>query len=87
MSDNDAKYSARQKSETQEPETQDPQRRFSFFRGGCKGCQACVELMPECFEWDDDEDKPILKHDCAQESRIRECMSYCPEDCIELEDD
>ncbi len=65
----------------------DPKRKIAFFRGACKGCQACVSLLPECFGWDEDEEKPFLKDDCAPESRIRECMSYCPEDCIEIEEE
>lgn len=66
---------------------QEPELVFSLYRGACKGCQACVELLPECFDWDEDDDKPVLKKDCAPESRIRECMAYCPEDCIELDED
>ena len=68
-------------------ESNDPVRTFSLFIGLCKGCQACVELLPECFEWDHDEEKPVLLDDCARESRIRHCMAHCPKDCIELDDE
>lgn len=66
---------------------QNDMKQIAFYRGACKGCQACVEMLPECFGWDEDEQMPFLKEDCASEARIRECMSYCPEDCIEIEDE
>ncbi len=62
-------------------------KKIVFYPGTCKGCQACVEMMPECFGWDEDMQHPYLIEDCAEEGRIRECMSYCPEDCIEIEDE
>lgn len=69
------------------PDEQEPRCKIAFYRGACKGCQACVELLPECFGWDEDEEKPFLKEEFAPEARIRECMSYCPEDCIEIEEE
>lgn len=61
------------------------QKKISFYPGTCKGCQACVELLPECFGWDEDMQRPYLLCDHADEERVRECMAYCPEECIDLD--
>jgi ferredoxin len=60
---------------------------ISCSHGGCKGCMACVEIAPHVFGWDEDLDVPFLKVDRVPEDLARELVSYCPDDCIEMEDD
>lgn len=61
-------------------------KRITFSPGGCKMCEACVSLAPECFEIDNDTGMLIQKEDCVDEDLAHELCSYCPEDCIEMED-
>ncbi|MBG0776716.1 MAG: ferredoxin [Desulfovibrionaceae bacterium] len=61
--------------------------RISLSLGGCKGCEACVSLEPECFEWNEDTERPVLKRDCLDREAAQQLVSYCPKDCISIEDD
>ncbi|TVM17343.1 ferredoxin [Oceanidesulfovibrio indonesiensis] len=61
-------------------------KRVSFSPGGCKMCEACVSLAPECFEIDQDTGMLMQKIEYVDEDLARELCAYCPEDCIEMED-
>ncbi|TVM33013.1 hypothetical protein DQK91_12660 [Oceanidesulfovibrio marinus] len=61
-------------------------KRINFSLGGCKQCEACVSIAPDCFEIDENTGMPFLKKECADEDVVRELCAYCPEDCIEMED-
>ncbi|SKA69327.1 ferredoxin [Desulfobaculum bizertense] len=52
----------------------------------CSGCMGCVEMHPELFEWDEVNEKVVLKKEKVSADEIHEMLSLCPQDCIELED-
>lgn len=54
--------------------------------GRCHGCMGCVELNPEIFEWDENNDQPHLLKGRASEEEIQEVIACCPKDCIFLAD-
>jgi ferredoxin len=66
--------------------TIDETREIGLDLGRCHGCMGCVELAPELFEWDDDNDQPRLRKGRATEEEVREVMACCPKDCIFLAD-
>lgn len=49
----------------------------------CCGCQACIELCPELFGWDEINEQVIVKRECASPDEVAQAMAYCPNDCIE----
>jgi len=49
----------------------------------CSGCQACIEMCPELFGWDDVSERVVLKKECAIAEDIDQAIAYCPNDCIE----
>ena len=52
----------------------------------CVGCEACVELCPEIFEFDEDNEKALVKMpEGGDEDCINEAMDSCPSDCITYE--
>jgi ferredoxin len=52
----------------------------------CIGCQSCVEICPDVFGFDEDEEKAYVLEgfdanaDCAEEAQ-----ASCPADCIAIE--
>ncbi len=49
----------------------------------CLGCEACVELCPDIFEFVEDTEKAIvIKEEGGDEECIEESMDSCPADCI-----
>lgn len=54
----------------------------------CIGCQSCVEICPEVFGFDEDEEKAYVIDpeggdvDCAEEA-----AASCPAECITIEED
>ncbi|PTN31373.1 hypothetical protein C6366_18180, partial [Desulfonatronum sp. SC1] len=50
----------------------------------CTSCQACVELCPEVFGWDEDQELPYLKTSQGNEEDLRKAAAYCPKDCIQV---
>lgn len=52
----------------------------------CIGCEACVELCPSVFAFDDDEEKALVIDGAnADEDCIDEAIASCPAECITKE--
>ena len=52
----------------------------------CIGCEACVELCPEVFEFDEGESKAFVREDAdANSDCIDEAVASCPSECIIVE--
>jgi ferredoxin len=53
----------------------------------CVGCESCVELCPEVFEFDEDTGKAkVIKPDAVDDC-IQEAMDSCPVECIQWEEE
>ena len=53
----------------------------------CVGCESCVELCPEVFEFDDDTEKAkVILPEGGPEDCIEDAIDSCPVDCIFWED-
>lgn len=49
----------------------------------CIGCESCVELCPEIFEFDEEQEKAIvISAEGYDEACVEEAMETCPVDCI-----
>jgi len=49
----------------------------------CLGCGACVELCPEIFAFNDDENKAyVIEAESEDQDCIDEAMASCPASCI-----
>jgi len=49
----------------------------------CVGCESCVELCPDVFEFDEDSEKAqVIKPEGGDEDCIEEAMESCPTECI-----
>jgi ferredoxin len=54
----------------------------------CVGCETCVELCPDVFEFDEDSQKAFVKEDYKNdEACIQEAIESCPTECIAWEDE
>lgn len=52
----------------------------------CMGCEACVEIAPDIFQFNADEEKAyVVKAEGGDESLIQEAMDSCPASCIMYE--
>jgi len=52
----------------------------------CIGCEACVELCPEVFSFNDDKGKAFVLEDAdAGEECVDEAIASCPAACISKE--
>ncbi|MFP4071227.1 MAG: ferredoxin [Desulfovibrionales bacterium] len=51
----------------------------------CIGCEACHELCPEVFGFNEDDEKAFLITDTGPRECLEEAASTCPEECIEVE--
>jgi ferredoxin len=52
----------------------------------CIGCQSCVELCPEVFGFDEDNEKAFVKESAdPSASCIEEAVDTCPVECIHQE--
>ncbi len=49
----------------------------------CIGCEACVELCPSVFSFNEDEAKAYVKEDADGEADcVDEAIASCPAECI-----
>ena len=54
----------------------------------CTGCETCVELCPEVFAFNEDEEKAeVIMEEGGPEDCIEEAMESCPVECIHWEED
>lgn len=52
----------------------------------CIGCEACVELCPSVFAFNDDEEKAyIIEGANGDEDCVDEAIASCPAECITKE--
>jgi len=52
----------------------------------CVGCQACVELCPDVFGFDEDAEKAnVILEEGGPEDCIQEAIDSCPVECIHWE--
>lgn len=60
-------------------------KRVTIDEDECVGCESCVELCPEVFEFDEASGKAkVIKPDAADDC-IEEAMESCPVECIKWE--
>jgi len=53
----------------------------------CTGCETCVELCPEVFEFDEEtETARVILPEGGPEDCIEEAIDSCPAECIYWED-
>jgi ferredoxin len=48
----------------------------------CDGCQTCVELCPDVFEFDEDAEVARVIDPEAEDACIEEAIDSCPAECI-----
>ncbi len=49
----------------------------------CVGCESCVEMCPDVFGFDDDNEKAFVKMEQGgDEACIQEAIETCPSECI-----
>lgn len=53
----------------------------------CIGCESCVELCPEVFEFDEGQEKAVvISADSYDETCVDEAIETCPVECIHWEE-
>lgn len=50
----------------------------------CTGCQACVEMCPEVFGWDEVIELPVLIAPSGSREDVIKAAAFCPRDCIRV---
>ncbi|MFW6314700.1 MAG: ferredoxin [Desulfohalobiaceae bacterium] len=53
----------------------------------CIGCESCVEICPDVFAFDEEQEKAyVIKAEGGPEDLIEEAMESCPSECIHWEE-
>ncbi len=53
----------------------------------CTGCETCVEMCPDVFEFNEDEEVAVvIQEEGGDEECIDEAIETCPVECIHLEE-
>lgn len=53
----------------------------------CVGCRSCVEICPEVFGFDEDEETAeVILPEGGPEDLLEECIETCPVECIHWEE-
>ncbi len=54
----------------------------------CIGCESCVEICPEVFAFDENEEKAyVILEEGGPEDLIQEAIDSCPVECIHWEEE
>lgn len=53
----------------------------------CDGCETCVELCPEVFAFDEEDEVAKVINPEADDECIEEAIDSCPAECISWEED
>ena len=61
-----------------------PLKPFTLNTIACHGCGACAEVAPDIFRMDPQTDLPCPLASEGPEESIRQAMTYCPNECIEM---
>lgn len=62
-------------------------KKVSIEEDECIGCESCVEICPEVFEFDEASGKAkVIKPEGGPEDLIEEAVETCPVECIYWED-
>ena len=54
--------------------------------GACTLCMGCVEVCPEVFQQTDAGYIEVIELETYPEEAVNEAIKYCPEDCIDWEE-
>jgi ferredoxin len=62
-------------------------RRVMIVEEECIGCQSCVEICPEVFQFNEETEKAeVIKAEGGPEDLIEEAIDTCPVSCIHWEE-
>jgi ferredoxin len=50
----------------------------------CIGCQSCCQFDPDCFEFDENEYKAVVKKDPKISEKTKEAVDNCPVSAITI---
>jgi len=62
-------------------------RRVVIDEDACEGCETCVELCPEVFEFDEETQKAKVINPTATDECVEEAIDSCPVECISWAED
>jgi ferredoxin len=51
----------------------------------CVGCESCVEICPDVFEFDEDSGKAVVSNPDSSDDCVDEAIESCPVECISKE--
>lgn len=58
-------------------------KRIVIDEDACEGCETCVELCPDVFEFDEDSQKAKVINPQAKDECVEDAIDSCPVECIQ----